>query len=331
MPPGDHSDLAGAQAGGCRPQAGATVRGCSDSRTLGVDLVEEEASRLLLGSSLLLRVHSVFARALNLCTSDGRWLSLLAGGHRGPDRAHLRCLPVDFLRMGVLPDQSVRPLGGWLSLMTRRGRVRMELRGARSYRLPRAEPLLKAGPILESGLEVIRGILDLDRVARPPNDWEEAATRKARCLVGALRNGDPVEVQARAAGTIGLGQGLTPTGDDLLLGLLATLQHIDPAPAAIEPPGSLFSSTWLDLLNRSLRTCLSGREQTTDPGRQQLLQGLAGRHIEPLPGVLRRVHDGSEAPLREACQELISIGASSGRSLLGGVELGLELIQESRA
>jgi hypothetical protein len=112
---------------------------------------------------------------------------------------------------------------------------------------------------------------------------------------------------------VGLGAGSTPAGDDVLVGIIAGLTALSALSAAQQE---------LD----ALRQTLAGVSLRTHPASAQMLAAATdGSFAEPLVdlvSVLGDVEPGAE--LTAAAARVLALGASSGRSFLGGLIVGLE-------
>ena len=113
-----------------------------------------------------------------------------------------------------------------------------------------------------------------------------------------------------ASGLVGLGEGLTPTGDDILGGYLYTLRTLDDALGGrlgINWPGV---AEWLHGVSA----------YTNDISHCVLADHASGDACAPLSAFLRETLGGSSEPrLALLAADVIEIGASSGWSLLVGV------------
>lgn len=130
---------------------------------------------------------------------------------------------------------------------------------------------------------------------------QELYRRLGRELAGlrkAVGEGDRAELQRRCEAMIGLGQGLTPTGDDMLLGALSALHMYRPERAA--------------LLAEPLRPLLS---RTNDISRSYLWQALEGRAATPVIQALEGLASGD----RRGAGVLLGVGHSSGGDILDGI------------
>ncbi len=141
--------------------------------------------------------------------------------------------------------------------------------------------------------------------ARP----EKHLTPDTGCLtarLGAALAGDSDgKLRQVAAALVGLGQGLTPSGDDVLVGCLAWLvRHPD-------------TRACRDVLADALRPCLAA---TTSVSRHYLLEALAGRFSEPLV-LLADAIDALNPTLsvERAAKAALAIGASSGADGIAGL------------
>lgn len=121
-------------------------------------------------------------------------------------------------------------------------------------------------------------------------------------LATAVR-GDDGELAGRAArGLAGLGPGLTPAGDDVLVGLLSALSLLGGPPAVID----------------ALLAAADGR--TTDLSLALLRHAAKGECIDRVGGLLQALSGYGEVDL--AYRRLAAVGRSSGPALAAGVLIG---------
>ena len=133
----------------------------------------------------------------------------------------------------------------------------------------------------------------------------------ARALERALASRDGGAVVAAARALIGLGEGLTPAGDDCLVGALAVLHRLAPG--------------WLSEDSRITEAlAAAARTRTTDIARDFLLEALAGRFAE---SVLAVVTAGSVLSAKLAAERLARVGATSGADTLGGIRLACRALE----
>ena len=242
---------------------------------------------------------SVHARAVNLLLDDGPLVALL------PARAPLHPWALN-----------VAPALGELAGLDPRAPVRV------------SDGVLEVGPLRIdlAGLEVVdlrlrhrmRGLRSpavpavVRRAARPPG-----AGPFESVLAAALdRFGSGGDV-AGLAKLVGVGEGLTPAGDDVLVGVLAGLD------AARE------ASREASVLRGRLCTALeTGVGATTRLSAQMLDAAAAGLYAEPVLGLLEtlaRPRPGAAA-LERAAAALLAVGHRSGADTLRGIVAALESV-----
>lgn len=121
-------------------------------------------------------------------------------------------------------------------------------------------------------------------------------------LAAAVR-GDDGELAGRAARSLaGLGPGLTPAGDDVLVGLLSALSVLGGSPVTLD----------------AVRAAAYGR--TTDLSLALLRHAAAGECIDRVGGLLQALAGYGE--VEPAYRRLAAVGHSSGPALAAGVLIG---------
>jgi uncharacterized protein DUF2877 len=241
------------------------------------------------------RVHSVFARAVNLVWDDGRLWALHGPG---PLLAPFAAAVDDVALLGALrPGMPVivEPL-------------RLRAPGlALSWELAaRIDCAVSADPRIPTA------------VLRPPAPPQShapgldstAGVGARAALAAGIRGRDASRLIAGACALLGLGEGLTPAGDDCLVGALAVLHAVDPVPLMREPA-----------VAGAIAEAAAAR--TTAIGREFVLHALAGRFSEPVLAVLRA---RSRAESARAAAHLAALGATSGADTLGGMRLAWDAL-----
>ena len=248
------------------------------------------ARRLEAAGGLRGRVHSVFARAVNVEWNDG---SLLALHQPGPllapfaaavdDTAVLRAL-----RPGMPVVVEPRRLRAPGLVLSWERATRVDCSVARNPSLP--------APARPGG-------------HAPGLDSPGGAGARAALGAGIGRR-DASRLIAGACALLGLGEGLTPAGDDCLVGALAVLHAVDPAPLTREPAvaGAIAEAA---------------ETRTTAIGREFVLHALAGHFSEPVLAVLRA---RSRTESARAAARLAALGATSGADTLGGMRLAWDAL-----
>lgn len=127
-------------------------------------------------------------------------------------------------------------------------------------------------------------------------------------LATALRAADTGTVAEQAKGLIGLGSGLTPAGDDVLVGLLSALVCL----------GHPQSRTIADAVQAA------AAERTTDLSLALLRHAGQGNCIGAVGSFLRAL--AGVGDLATAHRRLLAVGHSSGPALCVGVRLGADSV-----
>lgn len=108
---------------------------------------------------------------------------------------------------------------------------------------------------------------------------------------------------------LGLGNGLTPSGDDFVGGILFALAH---APR----------SSWKEELPTAIASIHDAAKVSTNVISAALLDDLmAGKSYSALHDVLSALHTNNSTNIEAACTKLLNLGSSSGADLLAGLLL----------
>ena len=138
----------------------------------------------------------------------------------------------------------------------------------------------------------------------------------AHALVRSLAAGDLDAATAWAERLIGLGPGLTPSGDDFVTGLAAALAAPGTRMHALLP--------WVQELVRD------SEPRTNVISWTAMHEAAHGRVRESITAVLRAVAAGDPEALRPAARKVIQIGKTSGTDIVTGMQAGLHLEKELR-
>jgi hypothetical protein len=230
----------------------------------------------------------VFARTVNLLV-DGELWSVL--GAEQPDAPFgVRLAPCGGCAgLGVKPSEGVHVRAGYIGL----GRLTIDCRAASRWTpAPWREPA--AG--LSSG--VSSRLSRVEEAARP-RAWvgsEAVATQ----LTAALRGSD-VELARAVRQSVGLGPGTTPSGDDVLVGMLTVVSS------------SATGAKGAGLMARLVRALAPALPSTTDVSRHLLTQAARGLPARALHELGAAVVQGSNDPVLEnALQVVLDTGCTSG-------------------
>ena len=217
------------------------------------------------------------------------------------------------------------------------GRLELDLRGSDVYDpsgMFAAAPLPR-GRILENLAAAIQctvreghmeGMGDLllpllERRDPPPlNPFAAAALPRVRALLLAIKVGDSQIVREVSSHLVGLGIGLTPSGDDLLSGLMVA--HV---------LGSINGLGLRDPAAFTKQVVRASKGRTTLLSFEYLLQASKGRANEHVAAVVESIFTSGEGEVATATKRAISIGETSGTDTLVGVCVGVRSVLDVAA
>jgi Protein of unknown function (DUF2877) len=260
------------------------------------------------------RVHSVFDHAVNLRAGDDRALYALVSAQRDNAPATLVVDVPHFGALGLRPGAPVSVHAGEVLSV---GRLEIVLGGARPWEA--SLPVLDdAGLPLEWMERFVARHGVVGGVEPRAGDTTALARATARTLAdaragleAALRARDAAGVHAHARRLIGLGAGLTPAGDDYVVGV---------AIACAIRGGRARPDPCLDALRRAVD---DGADRTTDLSRATLVHAVRGRVRESLIGFVEAIAAGDEDLMARQAHRVLAIGATSGTDILSGMLAGL--------
>jgi hypothetical protein len=266
------------------------------------------------------RVHSVFRHVVNLSTRTGRLIALSA---RSLDDAPWS-VRVDVADWAGPTAQAGEPAVLTASGVRLPGR-RILVDGAGHWR-PRLPPLPLDTSATRRRIRQLERLLDAaaDRASRgragDPFAHASAARLDAarEAAVRAELAGDRGAATTAVTEMLGLGPGLTPAGDDMLVGmaLVAACRNsgITVLPSAIADAVAHHPDRTTDLSRTTLREAVRGR------ARQSLIDLLDAACRPP----------GTPDDLHVRLATVLRIGHTSGRDLASGILTGLRLASERR-
>jgi len=289
------------------------------------------------------QIHSVFQHALNIKTSGGQLVSILSGADRAGPNTVVARLPsgMDFISMGLRAGMPARLRGNRVQLGA--GDVQLRTGSAQKWwpRLAdgleqvdrhRLETNLAAVNEKVSALPPGRGLgcLLTDAADMAAGRWDRVADghrhggdsdkliKKAlpaikKLMQGYLRKDGPA-LQQGVKGLIGLGSGLTPSGDDLLLGFIGALGAVS----------KRMNGPEMESILEAIRDHLyENRQGTTFISANLLAFACAGRVADPILNVIRSLLFEETAAVMERLEVLLQQGDSSGSEVLLGILLAL--------
>lgn len=257
------------------------------------------------------RVHSVYRSSVNIILENGCFCTLLSPVEDdGPGGILLRD-PADFTRpdLALEPGRPVMAERGRLTL----GRLRVDASAAETFSGRLVPPAAPAGPeAVERGLLRLEKLLAETSPAGAP-ELEEALESRAAALRAVLP--DPSRpAEPAVERLVGLGMGLTPSGDDLLTGCLAAL---------------LYGGGGQSFPGERLRAAIGKfQDRTAFVSGQMLRFAAQGRFRGRLRNFAAAVFsEGDPAPPFRA---LLGIGASSGRDMARGALEACRILLEAK-
>jgi hypothetical protein len=108
---------------------------------------------------------------------------------------------------------------------------------------------------------------------------------------------------------IGLGPGLTPAGDDFLLGVTAALKVLGKHSISANNCHTLFCQALFSI----------SKEATTFISREALIDGAKGRFSLPVIDSVNRLLCLNDAEITPCLHKILNLGASSGFFILAGI------------
>ena len=261
-------------------------------------------------------VHSAFRRAVNIaCLCCGELHTLVTDTlDDGPNS--LVVAADDFVAMGIRQGDSVRAGGGSLAIA---GKATVDVAGASIWQTPVPEShcatvLLRRrlgeaeAAIWRNGTPggFIERMVDTEIARLTTRMLHEGADGLAQ----ALARGDSDAALAHAGRLIGLGPGLTPSGDDFLTGLLA-------ARALCRPQADLGSDAFALGVIRLAKTA------TNPIAYAAIAKAARGEVRERVARLIIALGSTAAEPLSPALTQVLAIGSSSGTEIAFGVTRGL--------
>jgi len=244
------------------------------------------------------QVHSVFDRAMNVSWHDGRLLTVHGPGRLlAPFAVALAHFPTGAARPGL----RVRRCDDTITL----GGIALEWAHATTVETAMPEPIGDCG----SATALLAGL----PAARPSSGLTSTAGARAtgRLAEGA-HNRDAGAFLEGALDLLGLGEGLTPSGDDCLVGTLAVIHR--------------FARPWLSAQPEiASRIADAAATATTAIARDFVAHALAGHFAESLIDLMTAAR---AEQAHRAAAELLQTGATSGADTLYGIRLALAALED---
>lgn len=267
-------------------------------------------------------VHSAHEQVVNVRTPDGLLCCLSTADLDDAPRT-IRIPAEAWSRTAWREGDAVRFLPGELRHRGAYADTTVTLAGATRWDPVTADLATLSPAHLRAAAAVIERSL-LPAVDRSPFEAASAdeLARRTRLLGSAVREHDPAATTAAARSLIGLGFGLTPSGDDILTGL-AVLAAADGMRLATALPALVAAVAETD--EATLET------RTTPVSAATLAEAVAGRARARVHDLVAAIAgDVAARPFADAIARVREIGHTSGADVLTGIRLGLHLEADLR-
>ena len=295
------------------------------------------------------RVHSIFQHAVNVVL-DGTLLTFLPDAGAGlPDSIVLTAADFAMLRQASC-DEPVLKRDAAIAIPESRITIRIG-DDNRDNAFPAGARLAPAAERIERWEQIRRDLAGF-RDDVPPQVKQRSAE-----LANALDNRDLPACERIAASLVGLGSGLTPSGDDVFLGVLAVLRFLiesggsapffrhfsliptNPHGSHTNPKRKRGQTESIAVLACASGWCRHQREvsfftkfteavvnlaegNTTDVSLKYLQCAVQGRFSLPLIASVRSLGEAGHAIDMANLERLVSTGDTSGSEMLSGIVLG---------
>jgi hypothetical protein len=145
-----------------------------------------------------------------------------------------------------------------------------------------------------------------------PSVFSVALRQRADALLTALRHQQIPMIQASGLALLGLGYGLTPSGDDFLASLI-TIFHL---------PGGPFPNLYRDIGRYWAKAAIGS---TTSVGAFLVHTAAEGRARAPICSFITALAAGDLDRIKQTARETLTFGSMSGTDWMVGMIAGLEL------
>ena len=298
------------------------------------------AARILNEEGVIGRVYGVFDRAVNIL-ADGDELFTLTRKDvsQSPltillNISRLICLP----EFGMKPGAKVIKSGPFLRIS--HSEMVINLDKAVLWKTPRQTKTVLAGSDIMKNWDKARVIAQNYGKRGSLSDCSEHLSalvngetintngfdiysRKAfpniAMLLRAILSRNLVDLPVPVSGLIGLGPGLTPSCDDMLMGLMSSLFIV-----AETLNGGVH---YIKEVNRAVIASF-GDGQTTLLSQRLLEHAARGETSELAYNMIEAILNGTGEQIREATIELLALGHFSGKDILLGILLGIGIVMK---
>jgi len=290
-----------------------------DNRTVFVEEYQQNIPLFLIKNRTG-RVHSVFENGINIRMGERLFFIGTLKNGRLPFGIHLQNKALKELITSIYTTSAVYWDNETQRLLFENGHLAVSMKNGVPFRNIIQPPstlrtpvkyianfyqvLLMNGEMTGLDLDIGQFVIDYLEKQQPENNMAQQVCH----LMAALNSEVPDEMEKVVRYFLGRGKGLTPSGDDHLVGLLA----IHRITHAFSP---LFLQTLQDILERE--------SITTDIGKEYLLHALNGEFSSSIVHILNALSADQTQVLEKHLLHLLTMGHSSGVDTAFGMLIGL--------
>jgi len=163
----------------------------------------------------------------------------------------------------------------------------------------------------------------IEKTKRPAelNSFSRLALPRLRSLLGKIREGKISELGTEVQNLVGLGPGLTPSGDDMLSGLMVSLALI-----AHNLKGD---TERVRRVNGEI--ALSARKRTTMLSEEYLSHAARGETNEHFQQLIKKMLTALPNEAKRSAELVLNVGETSGTDTVLGILLGFQLSLDEKS
>jgi hypothetical protein len=264
-------------------------------------------------------VHSLFKRVLNIRCLDSEVLYTIACRDidNGPNT-----LILDIENLLVYPIELKETVHSAANQLVIGSSMKLTINGAKGWKCslpkyPSDDSKLRANlPIMKQYLDEFGQSGGMISTDDPQSSFQEEVSRllqeRSTAFLSELKAGRMEKAIQTARSLIGLGPGLTPSGDDFLLGLLAVINLQG-------NPLHAYSSWCQEILR-------GASQWTNEISLAALNQAASGQVRESITKLIDALTYRTPDQVIAGLSEVLNIGSSSGTDISMGIYSGLQLV-----
>lgn len=279
--------------------------------------IDRHFKEMIEQSTTPILVHSVFTRTINIIVEDQ--LYTIASNQLDNAPATLVIEIDNFNSYRFSPKDRVHIRNEKLELSNK---LSIDLRTAHFWKEEMPSFPIKKDNLNKNLLYAKTFVLELGKA-----DWlrkkteyltpfqKEMGSMLRERTIGLITNfgrGTLIEQVKRASGLIGLGQGLTPSGDDFLVGLMLAFSTLD--------------EDTFDKKKWASQVANISKEKTNIISYSALKYAAIGETRESIYSLIQALFTGTEDVVERELLHVLKIGSSSGTEITWGIVNGLTLI-----